>query len=156
MADWYYAVNDQQRGPVTQDRLAGMIAAGQIAPTDLVWTDGIGTWAPAAQVPGLVPAGVAGPSRGRAAAEEEFPKWRGMGGPFSGGQGRHFDRHRGRTRGDQTGFLKLPIFHLHGVYMARSCRRGEADADDNHRGLCEDGRGGASTATTSFSASASA
>ena len=79
MADWYYAVNDQQRGPVTQDRLAGMIAAGQIAPTDLVWTDGMGTWAPAAQVPGLVPAGVAGPLRaGRAAAEEEFPKSRGL------------------------------------------------------------------------------
>ena len=52
MADWYYAENDAQRGPVSREQLVQLIAAGRIAPEDLVWTDTMSNWAPAAQVPG--------------------------------------------------------------------------------------------------------
>lgn len=79
MADWYYADNDQQRGPVTREKLVSMIAAGQVLPSDLVWTDGMANWASAAQVRGLVPAGMAGPSQaGRAAGEEKRAKSHGL------------------------------------------------------------------------------
>ena len=60
MADWYYAKDDRQCGPVSQDALCQMAAAGQLAADNLVWTDSMKDWAPASEVPGLLaPAGAA-------------------------------------------------------------------------------------------------
>jgi uncharacterized RDD family membrane protein YckC len=53
MADdaWYYAQNNQQLGPVTLEALRTMAASGQIAPDNLVWTQGMAQWLPARTVP---------------------------------------------------------------------------------------------------------
>src|SRR5262245_10102828 len=48
MADWYYARNNQQRGPVSGSELRHMAAAGELQPNDLVWTAGMPAWVRAA------------------------------------------------------------------------------------------------------------
>ena len=59
---WYYSKNGTQLGPVAEEELRGKIASGEIAPTDLVWKEGMSDWLPAANVPGLaVAASHAGP-----------------------------------------------------------------------------------------------
>ena len=50
-ADWFYAKDGAQQGPVTLETVQLMAASGQLAPTDLVWAEGLPEWAPAAQVP---------------------------------------------------------------------------------------------------------
>jgi len=47
MANWYLQKGDQRIGPVPLETLQGMAASGQIAPSDLVWTDGMPAWQPA-------------------------------------------------------------------------------------------------------------
>jgi hypothetical protein len=50
---WYYSRGGQQAGPVTVEELRGLLTNGQVAPTDLVWTEGMANWQPAGQVPAL-------------------------------------------------------------------------------------------------------
>ena len=50
------AINGQQQGPFTAQQLADGIAKGQIARDTLVWTTGMGEWAPAGQVPQIASA----------------------------------------------------------------------------------------------------
>ena len=48
--EWYYAKHGKQEGPVD---LAGMqrgLQSGEIAPTDLVWREGMTDWLPAGEV----------------------------------------------------------------------------------------------------------
>lgn len=56
MADWYYFQGGSQQGPVGDDQLRGMVASGQLAPTDSVWCNGMANWAPISSVPELKPA----------------------------------------------------------------------------------------------------
>ena len=78
MADWYYAKNGQQQGPVNSAQLKQMAAGGQIGPDDLVFREGGTQWVAASTVAGLqfgggnapapapvAPSRVAPPSRGR-------------------------------------------------------------------------------------------
>jgi len=51
--EWYFAKDGRQLGPVDHDGLVRRIAAGEIAPTDLVWRDGMTDWTPAGNVPEL-------------------------------------------------------------------------------------------------------
>ncbi len=46
---WYYTQGGgvEKKGPVTDDEMRSLIAAGQIKPDDLVWSDGMANWAPA-------------------------------------------------------------------------------------------------------------
>ncbi|MCI0455597.1 MAG: DUF4339 domain-containing protein [Gemmataceae bacterium] len=68
MADqWYYAKNGQQLGPVTRGTLQDLATSGQLAPADLVWTEGMPAWAPARHTPGLFPA-VSAPPQGHPSA----------------------------------------------------------------------------------------
>lgn len=53
--DWYYAVNNQQLGPVSEAELRDLADRGKLGPRDLVWKDGMPQWAPAETVPGLLP-----------------------------------------------------------------------------------------------------
>jgi hypothetical protein len=57
---WYYARGGEQLGPVSADELKGKLASGELSPQDLVWTDGMGNWQPAASVAPFAGAG-AGP-----------------------------------------------------------------------------------------------
>jgi hypothetical protein len=71
MADWYYAENDAQRGPVSREQLVQLIE-------DLVWTDTMANWTPAAEVPGLIPGETASPYlAAEPAREEEYEEPRG-------------------------------------------------------------------------------
>jgi hypothetical protein len=57
-AQWYYTRGGQQAGPVSPEQLRQMAAVGQVAPTELVWREGMANWQPLASVPefGAAPA----------------------------------------------------------------------------------------------------
>ena len=44
--NWYYAEDGQQRGPVTQEELDRLVAAGTVTDTTLVWREGLPAWQP--------------------------------------------------------------------------------------------------------------
>jgi uncharacterized membrane protein len=51
MSDWYYAVNNEQKGPVNESELKAQFAARKLSPDNtLVWKDGMENWTPAVQV----------------------------------------------------------------------------------------------------------
>ncbi|GHB92766.1 DUF975 family protein [Cerasicoccus arenae] len=54
--EWYYALNNQQQGPVSEADLRGMAQAGVIQPDTLVWRQGMADWQPYGQVVGGAPA----------------------------------------------------------------------------------------------------
>jgi hypothetical protein len=61
MADWYYATQGDQFGPIGLENLQSLVSTGRIIPTDLVWTEGMAQWQPAAEVPALREAFVSPP-----------------------------------------------------------------------------------------------
>ena len=65
--DWYYAKHGKQQGPLPVDRLKAMIESGEVAPTDLVWREGMAEWLPVVQVTELrnpVPSSAISPGGG--------------------------------------------------------------------------------------------
>ncbi|HMP74972.1 MAG TPA: DUF5362 family protein [Kiritimatiellia bacterium] len=51
---WYYTVNGrEQRGPISEDELRARFQAGEIAPTELAWTEGMADWEPLSSRPDL-------------------------------------------------------------------------------------------------------
>ena len=50
MSDWYYAVNNEQKGPVSESEIKAQLATGKLPPDSLVWKDGMDNWTPATQV----------------------------------------------------------------------------------------------------------
>ena len=74
---WYYASGGQRHGPVKTAELKRLAAAGELRPTDLVWTDTLANWAPASTVKGLFSAEqtaqVAAPAAAPAAPEADTP-----------------------------------------------------------------------------------
>jgi uncharacterized RDD family membrane protein YckC len=66
---WYYAVQNEQRGPVGGAMLAAMFAAGTIGSSTLVWREGMPGWRPYSSVAGEV----------QAAADEEGAAGTGLG-----------------------------------------------------------------------------
>jgi hypothetical protein len=68
---WYYLRNEIQTGPLSWEDLVGAARSGGVTPGDLVWTDGMAQWQPAASIPGLIPQvypSMAGPRPGPPAA----------------------------------------------------------------------------------------
>lgn len=61
MADvqWYYARNSQQFGPVSAGELKQLADAGNLAPDDLLWREGMDAWTTAINLRGLFPDGPA-------------------------------------------------------------------------------------------------
>jgi uncharacterized RDD family membrane protein YckC len=41
---WFYAINGEQLGPVPEEELQALAAAGRITPNTLVWKDGMASW----------------------------------------------------------------------------------------------------------------
>lgn len=62
MAEWYYAQNDEQLGPVTATALKQMAQQGRLRRDDLIWREGMQRWAPAHKVRGLFPGEVDKPT----------------------------------------------------------------------------------------------
>src|SRR5471030_1450735 len=50
MSDWYYAVDNEQKGPINESELKENIAANKLPADTLVWKDGMDNWTPANQV----------------------------------------------------------------------------------------------------------
>ena len=59
---WFYARDEQQHGPVNSAELKQLATAGQLAPEDYVWREGMSQWAPAANVKGLFSEGLPAPA----------------------------------------------------------------------------------------------
>lgn len=51
--DWYYAQNNERKGPVSFAKLKAMAADGWLAPDGLVWRQGMSGWIPARDADGL-------------------------------------------------------------------------------------------------------
>lgn len=45
--DWYYRDGEQQFGPINEEAVSGLVSAGRITMTTLVWRDGMENWAEA-------------------------------------------------------------------------------------------------------------
>jgi uncharacterized membrane protein len=57
MSDWYYALGNEQKGPVSETELRVNLATQKLPAETLVWTDGMDNWQQASQVAKLaVPA----------------------------------------------------------------------------------------------------
>jgi len=50
---WHVTVNGQTQGPLSLQQLSAAVAQNQISGQTLVWSQGMASWAPAAQVPAL-------------------------------------------------------------------------------------------------------
>jgi len=69
MAEWYYAHDGQQKGPVPLSELRRLATSGEFDPReDLVWKDGMEEWKPASEVPEFASLGA-----GAAAVPESPP-----------------------------------------------------------------------------------
>jgi uncharacterized membrane protein len=53
MSDWYYAADNEQKGPVNDAELKAQLASNKIPADALVWRDGMDNWTTANQVPAL-------------------------------------------------------------------------------------------------------
>jgi uncharacterized membrane protein len=51
MSDWFYAANNEQKGPINESELKADLAAHKLPGDTLVWKDGMDAWTPANQVP---------------------------------------------------------------------------------------------------------
>ncbi len=50
MSDWYYAVNNEQKGPVNESEIKAQLASNKLPSDALVWKEGMDNWTPASQV----------------------------------------------------------------------------------------------------------
>jgi len=54
-AQWYYARQNQQFGPLPEAQLLQLARTGLLKPTDMLWKEGMPQWAPASSIPNLFP-----------------------------------------------------------------------------------------------------
>jgi hypothetical protein len=59
---WYCAYQGQQHGPFPDAQFREFIASGKVRADTLVWTDGMGSWQRAGEIPGLMPPGARPPA----------------------------------------------------------------------------------------------
>ncbi len=52
-SQWLYQRAGQQFGPVSTEQLQGLAQSGQLQPTDMVWTEGMGNWMEAGKAGGI-------------------------------------------------------------------------------------------------------
>jgi len=50
MSQWYYALNEQQQGPVEEAELKSLFSSGTIKPDTLIWREGMNDWVPYGEV----------------------------------------------------------------------------------------------------------
>ena len=72
MGEWYYILNGQQVGPVTVEMLKKLAADHLLAPTQLLWRDGMTDWKPASTVEGIFDRNAA-PAAAKPAAAKPAP-----------------------------------------------------------------------------------
>jgi hypothetical protein len=52
-AEWFYLVDGDEFGPVSESGLKQLAIDGELVSTDLVWKKGFGEWVPAVSIPEL-------------------------------------------------------------------------------------------------------
>src|SRR5262249_54530690 len=62
MSEWYYARDNVPCGPVAKAEIQRMAACGDLAPSDLVWREGMAEWTRAAAAKDLFPQGMSYPA----------------------------------------------------------------------------------------------
>jgi hypothetical protein len=72
-AQWFYARDGQQHGPIALDQARQLAAQGAIRPTDLAWCEGMPQWKPAGEIPALSAGAAAGPQFAQAASMSVGP-----------------------------------------------------------------------------------
>src|SRR5438128_9554773 len=60
---WHYVRGGKQVGPVSTPELKQLASSGQLLPTDMVWKDGMPSWAPAETIKGLLGAAIVSEER---------------------------------------------------------------------------------------------
>ena len=50
MADWYYAIDDKQTGPVSRQELRQLVEKGLVTATTQIWREGMQSWTSAEKV----------------------------------------------------------------------------------------------------------
>ena len=50
MSDWYYALNNEQKGPVNESEIKTQLATHKLPADTLVWKEGMDNWTPASQL----------------------------------------------------------------------------------------------------------
>ena len=79
MSDWYYAVDNEQKGPINESELKANFATNKLPGDTLVWKEGMENWSPANQVPAFsfrpppTPAKAQSPDAGATLAAMEAP-----------------------------------------------------------------------------------
>lgn len=53
--EWHYAKDGERHGPISAEELKQLATAGDLLPSDLVWTEGKDEWKPASVIKGLFP-----------------------------------------------------------------------------------------------------
>lgn len=53
--DWYYAVDNQRMGPVSEEEFQRLVAQGVVTPETLVWQSGLTDWQPYGQLQPAAP-----------------------------------------------------------------------------------------------------
>ncbi len=53
---WYFMLDGQKRGPVSEADLKRLAASGKLKPSDMIWKEGMAKWVPAGSMKGLFPA----------------------------------------------------------------------------------------------------
>jgi len=61
VAQWYCTIGGQKYGPMPQEQLEAWIAEGRVAPSDLVWYQGMADWVPAGEASEFAQAFAAAP-----------------------------------------------------------------------------------------------
>jgi uncharacterized membrane protein len=51
MSDWFYAANNEQKGPINESELKASFASGKLPTDTLVWKDGMDNWTAANSIP---------------------------------------------------------------------------------------------------------
>ena len=64
--EWFYAKNNERKGPVSASQLRSMVVSGEVAGSDLVWCEGMGNWISASEIQDFdsPPVGAAGAGAG--------------------------------------------------------------------------------------------
>jgi hypothetical protein len=53
--EWYYAKDGEKLGPITAAQLKALASSSELAPSDLIWREGMPEWTPASKAKGLFP-----------------------------------------------------------------------------------------------------
>ena len=61
MSEWYVLVAGVQQGPISLEDLQQRVGNGTVRGDNLVWTEGMTQWSPAASIPELMPPGLVAP-----------------------------------------------------------------------------------------------